>query len=256
MPRLSARFVAFDTETTGTDTESDRICEFGVVRFENRSVVGADCLRMNPGIPIPADASNVHHITDDMVANERRFADVADRVAELLSTPPLVGYNATEYDAPLLNAEFERVDNEARIGVPPVVDPVIFVRWHLRHVRKRQLESLAQRFGIGLEGAHSAVADAEATGKILLAMIEQGLIPDDVDEAVTKQAGLASKIREEFERWTYWLYRDREDGRLRMGAGKHIGTPLTDMDPGYLDWMLSKMTDLPPEVRKEIGRVC
>ncbi len=191
-----------------------------------------------------------------MVANEPAFADVASVIADLLSGSPRAGYNAAEYDAPLLNAELERAGHETRLSPAAVVDPVIFVRWHLRHLRKRQLGPMVQRSGIRLENAHSAVADAEATGKLLFALIDEGVIPNDIEEALAQQTEFAAKIREEFDRWTYWLFRDRTDGQLRMGAGKHIGTLLAEMDPGYLEWMLGNMKDLPSEVRDVIARVC
>ncbi len=73
--------------TIGTDPELDRVCEFGVVRFVGGDVESSECIRLNPGIPIPAAASKVHHITDDMVVGAPCFADAAHRIVSHLSRP-------------------------------------------------------------------------------------------------------------------------------------------------------------------------
>jgi DNA polymerase III epsilon subunit-like protein len=163
--------------------------------------------------------------------------------------PVLAGYNAVRFDAPLINAELARIGVDPRIDPDRVIDPFFFVLWHLRGLRSRKLGFVCERFGVSLVDAHSAAADAVATGEVLFAMIREGLLPDDVEEALAAQADLRERLDLEWERFSYWLYEDRVDGTLRLGAGKHCGAPLTEVDSSYLGFLLNKIEDLPFEVR-------
>lgn len=253
------RFLFFDTETTGIDPERDRIVELGAAYFENRVFTEHRRMLVNPGIPIPAEASAVHGITDERVADKPPFSEIAHAFVAHLDgsayggdppSPPLIGgYNARDYDAPLVNAELERGGIHFAIDETRIFDPIVFVRYHLRHLRHRTLSAIAEAMGVRLLNAHSAVADAVATGEIFFKMIERGMIPNDPDEALRVQEVLARRVDEEWERYSYWLYHHRSTGELHMGAGKYCGLPLAEVDPGYLDYLIGTLTDLPREVR-------
>lgn len=250
------RFLFFDTETTGVDPEDARIVELGAAYFEGRQFTEHRRMLVNPGVPIPKEASAIHGITDERVADKPPFAEVAPAfVAHLdgsaLSGPaPLLGgYNARSYDAPLINAELQRVGVHFAIDEALVYDPIVFVRYHLRHLRNRTLSAIAEAMGVRLINAHSAVADAIATGEIFFKMVERGMIPDDPAEALRAQDTLSKTIDEEWERYGYWLYHHRSSGELFMGAGKYCGLPLAEVDPGYLDYLIGVADDLPKEVR-------
>ncbi len=261
MPSFDDRLFVFDTETTGVDPASDRVVELGACYFEGRKFVEERRNLVDPGVPIPEGASAIHGITDARVAGKPRFRELAARFAAHLdgsakdgARPILSGYNARAFDVPLLNAELERAGVDARIDVAEVHDPFVFVRWHLRDLRSRNLTSACGHFGIALEKAHSAAADARATGELLFRMIERGLVPDDPAEALEEQALLEGRLALEWEAFSYWLYRDRADGFLRLGAGRYCGEPLDDVDPGYLSFLLDKIEDLPRGVREELER--
>jgi DNA polymerase-3 subunit epsilon len=261
MSGFDGRLLVFDTETTGLDVARDRIVELGACHFERRAYVEHRKTLLDPGVPIPADASAVHRITDARVAGKPRFADIAERFVAHLdgrahggAPPTLVGYNALAFDVPLVNAELARAGLTYRIDPEAVVDAMIFVRWHLRELRSRALEPVCERFGVKLERAHSAAADARATGELLFRLIEAGLVPDELDEAFAEQRELASRLALEWERFGYWLYRDRSEGFLRLGAGRYCGEPLDAVDTGYLEFLLKKVDDLPSGVREELER--
>jgi DNA polymerase-3 subunit epsilon len=261
MRGFDGRLLVFDTETTGVEVERDRIVELGAAYFEARAYVEHRRNLIDPGVPIPEGASAVHGITDARVAGKPSFAVVAPRfVAHLDGSerddgpPVLCGYNALAFDVPLVNAELARVGLAYRIDPAMVVDPVIFVRWHLRALRSRALEPVCAHLGVSLEKAHSAAADARATGELLFRMIDAGHVPDDLDEALSEQAELAERLALEWERFGYWLYRDRSDGFLRLGAGRYCGEPLDSIDAGYLDFLLHKIDDLPAGAREELER--
>lgn len=246
----------FDTETTGVSPASDRIVELGAVLCNGGQIVDERKVRINPGCPIPAGASAIHGITDADVAGKPPFAAVAPRFLAYLEAsgqdgehPWLAGYNATQFDVPLINAELERAGLSGSLDAGRVVDPIVFVRWHLRHLQKRSLENVCAHFGIKLAKAHSALADARATCEVLFHLVQRGMIPESIDAALAEQARLSALLAEENQSYAYWLYHDRSDGRLRLGAGRYIGYALADVGLDYLRSLLDKIEDLPEAVR-------
>lgn len=246
----------FDTETTGVCPDEDRVVELGAVCFAEGRIANERRMRINPGRPIPAEASAVHGIWDADVQSKPTFADIASRFSPYFDgrmhggrAPWLVGYNAGGFDVPLLNAEFRRIPFAFHIDPKRVVDPMLFVRWHLRHLRSRSLENICLHFGIDTGRAHSALDDARATGALLFRLLDDGLIPPVVSEALRLQEQLRPQLEAEWQDFSYWIYRDRRDGRLRLGAGSFIGTAVTEASPDYLRSLLSKISDLPERVR-------
>jgi DNA polymerase-3 subunit epsilon len=247
----STLVMIFDTETTGVDVVTDRVVQIGAVYWKG----GQRCARpreinINPGVPIPIGASQVHNIFDDDVKDCPSFSDIADRFWQHVeqgfegTRPVLCGYNAISYDVRIMNAEFERHGFAHRIDKESVLDPFCFVAWYHRDWRVRKLEAVAARYGYDLTDAHSATADAEATGAVLSGMLQAGLIPAQLDEALAKQAEIRSVLASEDKRFRYHLYCDRENPEiLRMGFGKHVGLLLSDIAPGYLNFCVGKMGD-------------
>lgn len=248
-----ARILVFDTETTGIDPAEARIVELGAVAIAASKSVEKLHTFVNPGCLIPPEVSAIHGVTDDDVASAPTFAELAPRVAERFRGFDVVaGYNAAHYDVPLINAELARAGSDFHVDERRVLDPVVFVRWHLRQLRDRTLGAICDHLAITLDNAHSAVADSIAAGRVLFHLVRLGLIPDDVDAALAAQAEHQAAEQVEGERWTYWLYTCRADGKtLRIGCGKHCGRRLDDVDPDYLRFLLRTIYDLPPAVRSE-----
>ena len=76
---MALRPIYFDTETTGVKSDRDKIIElaaFDPVLNKTFSSL------INPGVPIPKEASNVHHITDDMVQDAPTFKEVGQKFIE------------------------------------------------------------------------------------------------------------------------------------------------------------------------------
>jgi DNA polymerase-3 subunit epsilon len=236
----------FDVETTGLDVKTERVVEFGAAIRDSGSWARRSS-KINPGIPIPKGASDVHGITDERVAGAETFAQVWPRILDLLSGCQLAGYNVLHYDLPLLAAETERHGVQA-LSPDGVLDVMVFVNWRLRG-GGRKLVDVASRFEIYPVGgkAHSAAVDCQMTGDVLLAMVDAGMIPETVDEALAEQKRLAPIINAEYARWGAFLYRDRDNNRLRMGAGKHVGMLLAEVPKSYLQFCLQKFKDLAPD---------
>lgn len=260
--RLStAVILVVDTETTGIDTQNDRVVELGAAYFQNGLRQRLHRMLVNPGVPIPPAASAVHGISDAQVAGEPDFAAVGARLALHLSgeatqgpAPVIAGYNAVQYDAAILNAEFARHGLPHRIDPARVVDPMVFMKWHHRDLKGRKLTEACEHYGVSLTAAHTAAADAQATGELLYKLVEAGKMPDDVEACLAEQARFKAQVDAEYGEWRSWLYRDRTDGELRIGAGKHVGLRPETVEASYFRFVLEKMEDLPPAVREVFGR--
>lgn len=118
--KLKRPLAFLDLETTGTDAANDRIVEIGIYVWRGEPV--SHCWRVNPGIPIPKEASGVHGITDEMVANEPPFGKLAPFVHSILSGCDLAGFNVTSFDIPILWEEFARAGIEWDISKTFILD--------------------------------------------------------------------------------------------------------------------------------------
>ena len=169
--------VVIDFETTGTDSQNDRILEIGLVAFQGGEVVFREGLLVNPGIPVPEESRAVHGITDEELAGAPSFSEIFPKVLELLEGRLPVAYNAS-FDRGFLHAELRRLGGRGvPAKLPPAlrdevtwVDPLVWAREILKDEKSRKLGAVAEHFGIPLEQAHRAAGDAEATGHVLLAL--------------------------------------------------------------------------------------
>ncbi|WFB06898.1 3'-5' exonuclease [Streptomyces sp. LX-29] len=176
--------IGFDLETTGTDPREARIVTAAVVEVKAGEPIGRRDWLADPGVLIPDDAVAVHGITNERVADRGRpAAEVADEVADALvghwrAGAPVVAYNAA-FDLSLLAAELRRHGLPSlgdRLGgaeTGPVVDPLTIDRAVDRYRRgKRTLEAVCQVYGVVLDGAHEAGADALAAARVAFAVAE------------------------------------------------------------------------------------
>lgn len=108
--QLKRPIVFFDLETTGINITKDRIVEISIIKVspgqEDSPVVKTR--RINPEMHIPEEATAVHHITDEDVANEPTFRQVARSLADFMRGCDIAGFNSNRFDVPLLDEEFQR----------------------------------------------------------------------------------------------------------------------------------------------------
>lgn len=258
----------YDTETTGVSTTEDRIVEFGAVRAtpdpaDSTSPAAwpsfreaALSIRLNPQKPIPPEASKVHGIRDEDVADKPCFsAEVGDRIEKMFQRQGWVGgYNILSFDVPLINQELERVGHPFRIPPERNLDVYVFVNWHLRHLQSRKLEDVCPTLGIDIGKAHGTEADSRASLRVAHELVRRGLVPDDLDEALEQQAVLRTKIEEDWSRYRALLYTSRTGSDLHVGFGKHCGKPLKQVPRDYLQFVLSKFTDIPEEANSAMRK--
>ncbi len=167
--KLTRPLVFFDLETTGVDVLKDRIVEMSFIKLFPDGTREERTKRVNPGMPIPQEATAIHGITDEDVANEPLFSQYAKSLASWLKGCDLAGFNSNHFDVPVLVEEFQRAGADFSLDGVNLVD--VFNIY--RKKERRNLES-AYRFYCGKElvGAHAASADITATLEVLLAQVE------------------------------------------------------------------------------------
>ncbi len=177
--------IAFvDTETTGTDPRVDRIIELGVVLGRRGEVVARHSWLIQPGVPIPKESSDVHGISDDMLRDKPRFAEIVPEVLQVFAGALPAAYNAA-FDRAFLHAEMDRAGGRG-LDAPPAlrndvrwVDPLVFAREFFKgQGESRALGAIAERLGVSLANAHRATDDAEAALRVLYALSRDPRMPD------------------------------------------------------------------------------
>lgn len=229
---LTRPIVFFDLETTGTSVTHDRIVEISLIKVNPDGTEFERTRRVNPTIPIPAEATAVHHITDADVANEPTFKQIARSLAEIFSGADIAGFNSNRFDIPLLLEEFHRAGIALDISSTRFVDvQTIF------HKKEQRTLSAAYRFYCGkeLEDAHSAAADTRATLEVLKAQLDRY---DDLKNDIRELAEYSShSTNVDFA--GRLVYDDKH--REVINFGKYKGQLAEDVlrrDTGYYGWVM------------------
>ncbi|TFC99987.1 3'-5' exonuclease [Cryobacterium sinapicolor] len=224
MSNWSDNLAVFDLETTGIDVETSRIVSatVAIIDVTGEVLERVDWL-LDPGIEIPAQATNVHGITTEHAAQNGRGA--ADGVAEIVATIrkhlarglPLVAYNAP-YDLTLLNRESIRYGVAPLVSPSPVVDPLVIDKAVDRYRKgKRTLEVTSAFYGVRLDDAHDSGADAIAAGRVAqaIARAHEKALPVTVGELHVLQAQWSLQQAESFQ--TY-MRRERDPEFVAAGG--------------------------------------
>ena len=178
---LSGNMVGIDVESTGfARKKHDRICSVGLAYsngFRSRWLI-------NPGIPIPAEATEIHKIRDVDVAAAPRFADSAAKLSFMIAASTtaatLVTHNGKSFDIPFLATEFERAGVQPEeSGLEGSVDILQWART-MKLPQGHSLAEVARHLGVRFFGHHEADADAEATIRVAERLIATGVMPNDV----------------------------------------------------------------------------
>jgi DNA polymerase-3 subunit epsilon len=230
---LERPLVVFDTETTGTNSRSDRIIEIACLKIHPDGRREDWVRRCQPGVPIPPTSTAIHGIADADVANAPRFRDVAPELAAFLDGCDLAGYNIAGFDLPVLRAEFLRAGVPFEVADRRLVDAQrIFFSREPRHL------SAAARFYCQTdhEGAHGALADAEMTLRVFAGQL-------------LRYAELPRSVADLHDMFCAGIDQDLDpEGRFRLvngeptvNFGKNRGRRLRDIsreEPGFLKWIL------------------
>jgi len=156
-------FVAFDVETTGLDSQTDKIVQVGAVRFDRRGAGETYEQLVNPGRRVPEEALAIHGITDAMLAAGPPMREVLPRVVRFFGDSVLVAHNA-QFDIGFFEAAF------AEAGVEPPPNPILCTR-ELAHrifpgLPDYKLTTLVRVLNIRAGRHHRALADASCDAEI------------------------------------------------------------------------------------------
>lgn len=216
----------FDLETTGTDTETARVVEIALVKLYPDGTIKETHTKINPTIPIPEEASEVHGIKDADVLNSPTFKDIAPKLSVFMSECDLAGHNISRYDIPLISNEFSRA------GISfPADNQLILDSYALEcELAPRTLSGCYLKYtGETLEGAHGALADTRASMSVLIRQCEgEDWTPQSIYERTAgDSADWAGKIKFNSDGVPCWTF------------GKNFGKPIFE-DNAYLKWFVEK----------------
>lgn len=221
-------YLYFDLETTGVDKVSDRIVEIAIVRFDGNKRFEYQTL-INPTIPIPKGASDVHGITDADVKDKPTFLQIVKTIHNIFTGCDIYGYNSNSFDILLLVTELARFGYSLDFEGVNFIDPCII----FKRKEERTLTAALQFYcNKSHDGAHGAMADVLATIEVLEAQkkhyAEFTTMP--VEELNTycnydkPRADIAG------------CFAFNEVGEYILNFGKHKGQKAKDCKP-YLQWM-------------------
>jgi DNA polymerase III subunit epsilon len=232
---LERPLVGVDLETTGTNVKSDGIVSLSLEIMVPGQPVREYSTLVNPLLRIPAEATAIHGITDEMVKDAPTFRKLRDNLLLGFADCDFAGMSILTFDLPMLAEEFSRAGivwtYEDRFAVDAYrIEQIL---------NPRKLENLAaawltpeDREELGEQKAHDARWDVRASTRVAANQIVQGGLP-------RRLADLHAAC---------WPDRYDVDGKLRFDAkgrlcitfGEHRGKPLEQVGKGYLNWMLGK----------------
>ncbi|MEL6207697.1 MAG: 3'-5' exonuclease, partial [Pseudomonadota bacterium] len=171
-PLTALTCIVFDTETTGLlPSSGDEIVQIAAMRILGGRVVEGEAFEtlVNPGRSIPAVSTEVHGITEAMVADAPPIDVAARRFHAFAEGAVLVAHNAP------FDLEFLR-RHEAGIGARfdhPVLDTVLLSAVVFGQAQTHTLDALTDRLGITIppEARHTAMGDTIATAAALEKLI-------------------------------------------------------------------------------------
>lgn len=232
------RLIAFDTETTGTNPDKDRIVEITLAEPDRP----ARTWRINPEMRIPPGATEIHGIRDEDVANEPTFATLAPILESMLEGATLIGYNSRSFDTLILDAELRRA---GRKGLPLDTLREIDVMRIWQALEPRSLTGASRRWlRRDHKDAHSSAADVRTTLDVLQAMMNHAGLDH---EACVRHSRPANEIDRAGK-----LVID-ETGHVVLTFGKWQGKPAKSVDPSYFQWMLNG--EFPPSTKAVVLRL-
>lgn len=204
-------FVCLDCETTGLETNTDRIIEVGAAKFDFEKTHEVYETLIDPEIPIPAISTEIHHITDDMVQGKPKIQTLLNDIFAFVGRHIIVGHGIMT-DLKFLSAAAQRYNIPCKLLSHPHIDTLRLARLY-GESPTNSLETLRKHFNIADEGAHRAMNDVT------------------VNIEVFKYLAKRYKTTEQL------MQRLKSPIQLKlMPLGKYKGRPFSDISIEYLRW--------------------
>lgn len=236
---MSRDIIFIDFETTGVDTEKDRIVQIGAIKYKVDGTVEEKDVLINPEREIPLEASEVHGITDEMVKDAPKFRQIAVNFRKWLDDCDFAHYNGDSFDLPLLNAEL------VRAGLDPInweFNSVDVLKLY-RQMHPNTLSDVYTRLtGKVPENAHNAVFDLYMTKEVL------DVLANDLEDKSAE--GIDLMLQGEKKRFDIAgkMYLDQE-GIVRWNFGK-VKDQDVKSDLGFLKWFYGQ--NFPAESKNKV----
>lgn len=244
---LKNPLIFFDVETTGLNVSKDKIIELSYIKVYPNGTEESNTVRINPGFPIPAESSAIHHITDEDVKDCPMFKQVARILEKVFEGCDIAGFNSNRFDIPILVEEFLNAGVSINFSKRKFVDvQTIF------HKMEQRTLSAAYKFYCHkeLDSAHSACADTRATYEVLKAQLDMyPSLVNDIEflskfSSQTRNVDFAGRI----------VYNDNNVEVFNFG--KYKGQPVEEIlkkDVGYYGWIMQG--DFPQNTKNVITAI-
>ncbi len=208
------RPIFYDTETTGTLPDKDRIIELAAYD-PIRNLSFSELI--HPGIPIPQETTAIHHITDEMVKDAPYFAEAGKKFLSFCEGDVvLIAHNNDAFDKPFLEKEFER----SFLSLPPwrFIDSLKWARKYRPDLPRHSLQYLREAFDIPSNQAHRALHDVVTLYRVFISLCDDLTL--DVILELMKNTSCKNPT-----------------AISHMPFGKYQGTRLEDIPKGYIQWL-------------------
>ena len=247
MLQLNRPIAFFDLETTGVSLSTDRIVEIAIIKILPDGSRQVKRKLINPEMPIPKEATEIHGIDNKMVKDAPTFKQAANEIKMYIDNCDLGGYNSNRFDVPILMEEFLRAGMDVDLSNRKMIDVQ-----HIFYSMEPRTLTAAYKFFCGKEltDAHSAEADVDATIDVFLAQVEKYKNLGNSIESILKVIG-EEKIVDYARRFRY-----NDKGVEIFNFGKHKGKLVTDVlkaEPQYYDWMMRG--DFPLHTKEKLKEI-
>jgi DNA polymerase-3 subunit epsilon len=248
-----------DVQSTGLDTENARIVKLSVLKVDTGGGEHSKSVIVNPGIPIPPGATQVHGITDLDVMDKPVFRAYARALADHLEGCDLAGFGIERFGLPLLLAEFERNGVDFVVEGRAVIDAMtVFHRLEPRNLRSAyarfvtgQPPESSEVPGSGPEKDSETADEAQGARNIYAIILGElrssSQVPIKPGEIAAWAKGIGESAIDPDGKFVW-----SEEGDALVNFGRHRGVRLVEVassDPNYLYW-ISSSSEFGPEVRK------
>lgn len=234
--------IFFDLETTGVVPKKDRIVSMCIITDDAEYNY-----LINPTVPIPKEASNVHGITNEMVANAPTFKDLATQIFDIVNPDEniWIGYNSISFDNVMLVEEFKRCGIFINIENVQAID--VYKNWVA--MEKRTLTDAYRHFcNKEIDNAHNATYDVRATKEIF--EVQQTKYQDiDFVQLNKAKTDTSSKLKKD------------NSGDLIFLFGKHKDKSIRQIiieDLKYLSWLCEQegfSQKFKSDIKNEVKRI-
>ncbi len=207
----NCEFVCVDVESTGLDTDQDRIVEVACVVFTLNGIVEEFETLINPLREIPQNSIDIHNITNEMVQGQPTIATVLPDLFRQIGKKIIIGHSIG-FDIEMLKKEADRNNISTNIQYNKSIDTVRLARLY-GESPVNSLEMLRQHFHIEAEGAHRAKGDVIVNIQVFQKLIQNFNTIEEIETALSKPILMKT-----------------------MPLGKHRGRLFKDLPLDYLMW--------------------